>query len=77
MKALILCVKAIAGIIAGITVLPGVLTEIYSELGYIGTFFNAKTDSLRKLETFEQHLFSKMGIFDELDKEIANIGMVY
>ncbi|KTC78786.1 Ankyrin repeat protein [Legionella cherrii] len=76
LKALIVCVKAIAGIIAGLTVVPGLLTEIYSEQGYIGTFFNTKTDSLRKLETFEQNLFSNNGIFDELDKEIPNIGMV-
>ncbi|MCW8399851.1 hypothetical protein OQJ26_13745 [Legionella sp. PATHC038] len=76
LKAIIVCVKAIAGIIAGLTVIPGVLTAIYSEQGYIGTFFNTKTDSLRKLETFEHDLFSKKGIFDELNKEIPHTGMV-
>lgn len=76
LKAIIVCVKAIAGIIAGLTVIPGVLTAIYSEQGYIGTFFNTKTDSLRKLETFEHDLFSKNGIFDELNKEIPPTGMV-
>lgn len=69
LKSLIVCIKAIGGIIAGLTVIPGVLTEIYSEQGYIGTFFNTKTDSLRKLEIFEENLLGNEGIFDELNKE--------
>ena len=75
LKSLIVCIKAIGGVIAGLTFFPGLLTEIYSEQGYLGTFFNTKTDSLRKLETFEDKLLSKGGIFAELDKEIPHLGM--
>ncbi|RUR21953.1 hypothetical protein [Legionella qingyii] len=75
LKSIIVCIKAIGGIIAGLTIIPGVLTEIYSKQGYLGTFFNTKTDSLRKLETFEENLFSKGGIFDGLDKEIPHLGI--
>jgi hypothetical protein len=75
LKALITCLKVIGGIIAGITVVPAGLIEIYSEQGYIGTFFNNKTESLRKLETFEQKLCAEGGIFDKLNEEISSIGM--
>ncbi len=75
LKSIIVCIKAIGGIVAGLTFVPGLLTEIYSEQGYVGTFFNTKTDSLRKLETFEENLLSKGGIFDELNKEIPYLEM--
>ncbi len=75
LKSIIVCIKTIGGIIAGLTFVPGLLTEIYSEQGYIGTFFNTKTDSLKQLETFEDKLLSKGGIFAELDKEIPHLGM--
>ncbi|QMT59309.1 hypothetical protein HBNCFIEN_00671 [Legionella sp. PC997] len=75
LKSLIICVKAIGGIIAGLTIAPGILTALYCEQGYLGTFFNTKTDSLRKLESFEKALVSKGGIFDELNKEIPHVGM--
>lgn len=75
LKSIIACVKALGGVIAGLTIVPGLLTEIYSEQGYVGTFFNTKTDSLRKLETFEKNLFCNGGIFDELDKEIPHLGV--
>lgn len=71
LQSILTCIKVIGGILAGITVIPAVLTEIYTEQGYIGTFFNTKPNSLRKLEAFEQGLCTEEnGVFSELNKVI-------
>lgn len=71
LKSILLCIKAIGGIVAGITIIPAVLTEIYTKPGYLKTFFgNEKTDSQKKLENFEQGLFAKNRIFDSLEKDL-------
>ncbi|CAM2840933.1 hypothetical protein [Legionella worsleiensis] len=71
LQSIIQCIRTIAGIIAGLTVIPAIFTEMYTERGYIGTFFSNKTGSLKELERFEQGLVAKEGIFDRLKTEIT------
>lgn len=59
LKGLISCCKALAGIIAAVTVIPAVLTSKYSHQGYIGTFFKTQTNSLYDLELFKEGLNGK------------------
>ncbi len=48
--------KGILGFLAGITVIPGVIVQVKSQLGFWGTFFSQKTNSLMKLEAFEKEI---------------------
>ncbi|WP_183145235.1 hypothetical protein [Legionella jordanis] len=73
LKALLLCLKGMAGIIAGLTVIPAVCTEIYSTRGYIGTFFNNKTESYRTLNVFAESLCAAGGILDGLEENIPSM----
>lgn len=75
LQGIITCIKVIGGILAGLAVVPAVLVEHYSDQGYIGSFFNSKTRSLRQLEQFEHTLCDKNGIIDTLDTEMPLLGM--
>lgn len=65
-KGLISCCKALVGIIAGVTVVPALLTEKYSQRGYLATFFQTKPDSLHELELFEKGVCGKEGIIHSM-----------
>lgn len=49
--------RGILGILAGLTIIPGIVVAANVKQGYIGTFFKTpKTDSEEKLELFKQNL---------------------
>ena len=49
--------RGILGILAGLTIIPGIVVAAGVKQGYIGTFFKTpKTDSEEKLELFKQNL---------------------
>lgn len=70
LKSIFICLKATGGVIAGATILPAVLTELYSEHGYKQTFFSNEKLPLKLLNTFEQKLRSKNGFFYDLNIDL-------
>lgn len=52
-----LILRAILGVLSGLTIIPGIMIAVGARHGYIGTFFKTpKTNSVEKLELFEQNL---------------------
>lgn len=52
-----LILRNILGILAGITIIPGIITQVMTKHGYIGTFFTTpKTDSEEVLSSFKNQL---------------------
>ncbi|CDZ76988.1 hypothetical protein BN59_01267 [Legionella massiliensis] len=71
-RGLLDCCRALAGVVAALTVVPAVLVEIYAPHGFLGTFFQRpKTDSLKKLESFEHDILGEGGVIDELKRVVA------
>ncbi|MBA2655905.1 MAG: hypothetical protein H0U70_02855 [Tatlockia sp.] len=58
--------RAILGILAGVTLLPALVTSICAPQGYLSTFFYTKTNSKYNLDLFEQGL--KENVYKELDE---------
>lgn len=53
-------IRAVVGVLAGIAIIPALVIEYTAKNGYIGVFFdkkeNVETDSINKLNQFEEHL---------------------
>jgi hypothetical protein len=52
-----LILRAILGVLSGLTIIPGIMIAVGARQGYIGTFFKTpKTNSVEKLELFKQNI---------------------
>ena len=58
--------RAILGVIAAITVVPAITVAVKSQYGFVGTFFESKTDLTRQLETFETKLCDEAGVMEHV-----------
>ncbi|CDZ76987.1 hypothetical protein BN59_01266 [Legionella massiliensis] len=71
-QGLIDCCRALVGIVSALTVIPAVLVEVYAPHGFLGTFFQRlKTDSLKKLESFEHNILDDEGVMRELETTLT------
>ncbi|MBA2709362.1 MAG: hypothetical protein H0U57_02030 [Tatlockia sp.] len=74
LKEIIKAVKALAGVFALLFFgIGAVLTEKFAPQGYHGTFFQTKTDSLVKLESFEKGICGKDGIITVLNDTASTL----
>ncbi|MBA2657006.1 MAG: hypothetical protein H0U70_08495 [Tatlockia sp.] len=60
--------KALAGVIAFITIAPAVYAALYAEKGFIGTFFDNQTHSKFALDNYKNELLADDGAFEEMGK---------